>query len=58
MALAQTEYYTSVICFRVSELADGFDYINATETDASQCIAFLHDLTVQRNPANLAILGA
>ena len=41
----------------MSELADTYDYINATETDATSVVAFLHDLTVQRNPANLQILG-
>ena len=58
IALGQTSGYVSVVCFRVSELADTYDYINATETDATSVVAFLHDLTVQRNPANLAILGA
>jgi hypothetical protein len=58
VALGQTSTYVAVICFYVSQLADTYDYINATETDATSVFAILHDLTVQRTPANLAILGA
>lgn len=58
VALAQTNTYVSTICFYTSEFADGFDYIEATATDATATFAILHDLTVQRTPPNLAILGA
>lgn len=56
IALAQTTGYTSVFEVLVSELADTYDYICATGTNTG-VIAILHDLTVQRNPANLQILG-
>lgn len=45
------------IDFLVSELADGYDYINVT-VSGSSCtlpVALLYDLTVQRKPANLRI---
>jgi hypothetical protein len=36
-----------------SQLADGYDAVEVT-VDGGICIALLHDLTVQRKPANLA----
>jgi hypothetical protein len=56
IALAQTTAYVSVFSVLVSELADTFDYIEATGTNCT-IVAVLHDLTVQRTPANLQILG-
>lgn len=56
IALAQTTGYVSVFEVYVSQLADTYDYIAATGTNTG-VIAILHDLTVQRNPANLQILG-
>ena len=56
IALAQTTGYISVFSVLVSQLADTYDYLAATGTNTG-VIALLHDLTVQRTPANLAILG-
>jgi hypothetical protein len=39
-----------------SWLDDGFDYVQVTG-GGSTVIALLHDLTVQRAPANLALPG-
>jgi hypothetical protein len=58
VALAGTTGYTSVITIYTSQLADLYDYIQATGTNTTTCIALLHDLTVQRTPPNLAKLGA
>ena len=58
IALAGTTGYTSAITIYTSQFADGYHYIQATGTNTTTVIAVLHDLTVQRTPANLAILGA
>jgi hypothetical protein len=58
VALAGTTGYTSTIAIYTSQFADGYDYIQVTGTNTTTVIALLHDLTVQRTPANLAILGA
>lgn len=58
VALAGTTGYTSIFGIYVSQLADGFDYIQVTGTNTTTVIAVLHDLTVSRDPSNLAILGA
>jgi hypothetical protein len=58
VALAGTTGYTSTISFLTSQFADGFQYIQATGTNTTTVIAVLHDLTVARTPANLALLGA
>ena len=58
VALAATTGYTSTISIYTSQFADGFQYIQATGTNTTTVIALLHDLTVQRTPANLTILGA
>ena len=41
-----------------SQMTAGYDYIKCTVTGSGIGMAILHDLTVQRAPANLAILGA
>jgi hypothetical protein len=41
-----------------SQLTAGYDYIKCTVTGSGIGAAILHDLTVQRAPANLAVLGA
>jgi hypothetical protein len=41
-----------------SMLPDTKDYIKVTASSAGLVTAVFHDLTVQRTPANLAILGA
>jgi hypothetical protein len=45
----------SYVDFLVSELADGYDYINVTVsgTGATLPVALLYDLNVQRTPENL-----
>lgn len=58
VALGGTSGYTSVITIYTSQFADQYDYIQVTGTNTTTCVAFLHDLTVQRDPVNLAILGA
>lgn len=58
VALAGTTGYTSVITIYATQFADGFKYIQATGTNTTTVIALVHDLAVQRIPANLAILGA
>lgn len=58
VALAGTTGYTSVITIYTSQFADTYDYIQVTGTNTTTCVALLHDLTVQRTPANLALLGA
>lgn len=58
VALAGTTGYTSTISFLTSQFADTYKYIQVTGTNTTTCIAFLHDLTVARDPRNLALLGA
>lgn len=57
LTLAGTNGYVSVVTIYASQLADLYCYIKATATNGT-ITALLHDLTVQRTPANLAILGA
>lgn len=42
-----------VFTINASQLSDGFNCVEVT-VDGGICVAFLHDLTVQRKPANLA----
>lgn len=61
LSIATTSSYESYVDFLVSELADGYDYIKVTganTTTGTGVIAILYDLTVQRTPANLAIVSA
>ena len=58
IALAGTTGYMSVVTVYTSEFADTYCYLKATGTNTSSVTALLHDLTVQRTPANLAILGS
>jgi hypothetical protein len=44
-----------VFTVHAAELSDGFNTV-ACNVDAGECIAILHDLTVQRAPENLAAL--
>jgi len=58
MPAANTQFnYVDIL---VSQLADTFDYINATVagTGATCPMAILYDLTVQRKPQNLRIPSA
>lgn len=54
LTIAATAGNVSLVDFLVSELADTFDYIKVTATNAS-LHATLYDLNVQRTPANLRI---
>lgn len=58
LTCAGTNHYLTAVTFYVSQLADTFCYIKATASAANSTVAIFHDLTVQRTPANLAILGA
>lgn len=44
----------AVIEIDAAELSAGFDYIRCTSSSTGTVVAILHDLTVQRTPANLA----
>lgn len=57
VTIGATSGYVSVIDIYTSQFADTYCYLAATGTNCT-ITAVLHDLTVQRNPANLAILGA
>lgn len=57
LTLAGTSGYVSIVTIYGSQLADLYCYIKATGTNCT-IVALLHDLTVQRAPANLALLGA
>lgn len=57
LTIGATSGYVSYVDFLVSELADQYDYIKVTATNAT-LVAILYDLTVQRTPANLAIPSA
>ena len=58
LTLAGTSGYVSVVDFFTSQFASGYEYIEVTGTNTTSICAVLHDLTVQRKPANLTILGA
>lgn len=57
LALAGTTAYVSVVHIFGSQMADGYKYLKVTCTNGT-LVALPYDLTVQRTPANLAILGA
>ncbi len=57
LALAGTTAYASVVHIFGSQMADGYKYLKVTCTNGT-LVAVTYDLTVQRTPANLAILGA
>lgn len=46
----------SVFTINGSELSDGFTHVKCTSTSTGTVVAILHDLTVQRAPANLPAL--
>lgn len=50
----------NTVAFEVltSQLADPFNYVKVTPSASGLVTAILHDLTVQRGPANLAIVSA
>lgn len=49
---------TTVFEVYTSQLSDPNDYLKVTVAASGLVTAILHDLTVQRAPANLAIIGA
>lgn len=57
LTVGATSGYMSVVTIYTSQFAAGYDYLAVTGTNCT-VTAVLHDLTVQRGPANLAILGA
>ena len=48
----------SVFTIFTSQMPSGYDYIKCTVTGSGIGAAVLHDLTVQRAPANLALISA
>jgi hypothetical protein len=53
-----SDYQTAFTVYG-SQLPDGYDYIKCTMTTGDGiCVAILHDLTVQRAPANLPAVSA
>lgn len=40
------------------ELSAGFDYLRVSSSSSGTVVAILHDLTMQRTPANLSLPGA
>jgi hypothetical protein len=58
LTLTGTTGQMSVFTVYTSQFADTYDYLAATFTNATYAVAILHDLTVARTPANLALLGA
>lgn len=53
-----SEYGISYVDFLVSELADEYCYLKVLGGAAVNVVLLPHDLTVQRTPANLAIISA
>lgn len=58
LTCAGTNHYLTAVTFFGTHAAAGYDYIKATASAANSTVAILHDLTVQRGPANLAVVGA
>jgi hypothetical protein len=58
LTIGATSGYASVVSIFTSQMADLYDYIICTGTNTTVLSAYLHDLTVQRTPANLTILAA
>ena len=48
----------SAFCIFTSELSDPNDYVEIVLAGAGTAFVALHDLVVERNPANLEILGS
>lgn len=57
-AVVQAGSNTTVFSVFTSQLADPDDYVKCTASATGLVHAILHDLVVQRGPANLEILGA
>lgn len=46
------------ITIRADQLSDGYNYVKCASTSTGTVMAIVHDLKVQRKPANLAVLAA
>lgn len=46
------------ITIRAEQLSDGYTYLKCASTSTGTVMAILHDLKVQRTPANLAVVAA
>lgn len=57
-AVVQGSAYTTAFEVLTSMVADPQDYLKVSVGGSGLVMAILHDLTVQRKPANLEILGA
>lgn len=57
-AVVQGSAFTTVFEVLTSMIADPQQYLKVSAAAAGLVFAVLHDLTVQRKPANLEILGA
>lgn len=57
-AITQASAYTTAFEVLTSMIADPSDYLKVSVGASGLVTAILHDLTVQRKPANLEILGA
>ena len=57
-AVVQAGAYTTAIVVHATSLPDGKTHVKCTSTAAGLVTAILHDLHVQRTPANLPIVGA
>lgn len=57
-AITQGSAYTTAFEVLTSMIADPSDYLKVSVGGSGRVTAILHDLVVQRKPANLEILGA
>lgn len=57
LTLAGTSGYMSLVDIFGSQMADGYQYLKVTCTNGT-LVVITHDLTVQRSPVNLKILGS
>lgn len=57
-AVVQASAYTTVFTLYTSVVADPYNYVKCAVGGSGKVAAILHDLTVQRAPANLEILNA
>lgn len=57
-AVVQASAYTTVITVHATSLPDGKTHVKCTSTASGLVTAIVHDLHVQRTPANLPILSA
>lgn len=54
---AITTGHVIAVCVFASIMDDGYEYVYVTPSSSGTVIAVLHDLTVQRTPANLSLPG-